>query len=83
MLVAETGAIKNPEINCNRILETKDKTKVSESHRKYRNSSSEKYADAISMLFNDPELLEEMAPTFYKEFFGALDRKPEFKAQYF
>ncbi|KKT30395.1 MAG: hypothetical protein UW18_C0017G0020, partial [Microgenomates group bacterium GW2011_GWF1_44_10] len=43
----------------------------------YRYSSKELYADAISVLFNDPALLKEKAPTFYKAFFEALDTKPE------
>lgn len=60
-----------------------DKEGSSASYRAYRGSSSELYADAISMLFNSPGLLEEMAPTFYKEFFDALDRKPEVKDAYF
>lgn len=49
----------------------------------YRYSSKELYADAISVLLNDPALLEEKAPTFYKEFFAALDSKPEVKDSYF
>jgi len=46
-------------------------------YTKYRYSSSELYADAISVLFNDPALLKEKAPTFWEGFFEYLDRKPE------
>jgi len=45
----------------------------------YRYSSRELYADAISVLFNDPALLQEQAPTFWSEFFDGLDSKPEVK----
>lgn len=86
--IDETKAIRNPVVDAeltkvSEFWRPYDKTKVSASHRKYRNSSKEKYADTISMLFNKPDLLKEMAPVFYEEFFKALDRKPEFKANYF
>lgn len=48
----------------------------------YRNSSPELYADAISVLFNDPTLLKNQAPNFYKAFFDYLDRKPIVKRVY-
>jgi len=47
---------------------------------KYRYSSRELYADAVSVLFNDPALLKETAPTFTQAFFNYLDNKPEVKA---
>lgn len=50
---------------------------------RYRDSAKELYADAISVLLNDPGLLERDAPIFYKEFFAALDAKPEAKRAYF
>jgi len=53
------------------------------SHTKYRKSSSELYADAISVLFNTPGTLERMAPNFYKEFFEHLDNKPEVRKAFF
>jgi hypothetical protein len=56
---------------------------TSKSFQQYRNSGKELYADAISMLFNNPGLLQEMAPTFYREFFAALDNKAEVKEAYF
>jgi hypothetical protein len=50
---------------------------------KYRNSSIELYADAISILFNDPDLLEQKAPNFWKGFFDNLDKKPQVKEALF
>jgi hypothetical protein len=48
----------------------------------YRYSSAELYADAISVLFNDPEMVKEVAPTFHSVFMEYLDRKPAVKAVY-
>ena len=56
---------------------------ATDSFIKYRKSSSELYADAISMLLNSPGLLEQMAPTFYNSFFESLDAKPEAKIAFF
>lgn len=56
---------------------------VSPNHLKYRKSSAEVYADAISVLFNSPGQLEKRAPTFYNAFFEALDNKPKVKKEYF
>lgn len=52
-------------------------------YEKYRKSSRELYADAISILFNNPGLLEQKAPKFYKEFFMSLEKKPDVKKAYF
>ena len=49
---------------------------------KYRYSNEELYADAVSVLLNNPELLKSTAPNFYKAFFNYLERKPEFKESY-
>ena len=46
---------------------------------KYRSKPQELYADAISVLFNDPVRLKQEAPEFYKGFFEYLDRKPAAK----
>jgi DNA polymerase III sliding clamp (beta) subunit (PCNA family) len=54
-----------------------------ESYVNYRYKSAELYADAVSVLFNDPIMLKENAPVFYKAFFNALDRKPKVKKVYF
>lgn len=52
-------------------------------YTKYRYSSKELYADAISVLFNDPDLLSEVAPNFYKSFFEYIDKKPLVKKTFF
>lgn len=49
----------------------------------YRESARELYADALSVLLNDPARLEREAPIFYREFFEALDAKPDVKSAYF
>lgn len=87
-LISQTGAIKNETIKKELTAVTEfwrpyDKTKSDANTLKYRSSGKEIYADTISMLFNSPGTLEEMAPTFYTEFFDALDSKPEVKAEYF
>lgn len=60
-----------------------DEKNVPENYKKYRYSGKELYADAISMLFNDPERLKVTAPHFYKYFFQYLDAKPVFKENFF
>jgi hypothetical protein len=50
---------------------------------KYRDSAVELYADAISVLFNSPGLLQQRAPKFFAEFFQHLDQKPEVKKEFF
>lgn len=60
-----------------------DPDKASASFRTYRHSGRELYADALSVLLNNPGLLESDAPTFYQQFFDLLDRKPDVKAAYF
>ena len=60
-----------------------DEGKVPVSYTKYRYSAKELYADAISVLFNDPVLLKQEAPTFYNQFFAYLDKKPTVKDNFF
>ena len=48
----------------------------------YRHSSQELYADAFSVLMNNPTLLRNKAPNFYKAFFNWIDQKPEVKGIY-
>lgn len=55
---------------------------MSRKFTKYRYSSKELYADAFSVLLNDPKLLKDTAPSFYKAFFSYMERKPEVKAIY-
>ena len=60
-----------------------DKEKASPNFIKYRESNSEIYADALSVLFNSPGLLQEKAPNFYDAFFKFLDKKPAVKEMFF
>lgn len=60
-----------------------DPAKSPPSFNAYRTSSTELYADALSMLINSPGTLERMAPTFYKTFFDKLDQKTAVKEAYF
>jgi len=48
----------------------------------YRWSAAELYADAVSVLFNDPAFLKAQAPKFYEAFFNYLDAKPDVKRAY-
>lgn len=60
-----------------------DPATVPASYKAYRESAVELYAEAISVLFNAPKRLQEMAPTFYNNFFQSLDNKPDVKEAYF
>lgn len=60
-----------------------DESTAKDSFKRYRNSAEELYADALSVLFNSPGLLQERAPKFYAQFFAELDRKPDVKQAYF
>ncbi|MCK5604272.1 hypothetical protein KAR91_20455, partial [Candidatus Pacearchaeota archaeon] len=59
-----------------------DVAKADKNYIKYRHSSKELYADALSVLINNPALLKKHAPGFYEGFFEYLDRKPEVKKVY-
>lgn len=48
-------------------------------NNEYRASAAELYADAISVLFNDPVRLKQEAPIFWDSFFKYISRKPEAK----
>ena len=52
---------------------------VPKSYLKYRYSSAELYADAVSGMLISPGMLEQKAPQFYKAFWSAIDRKPTVK----
>lgn len=54
-----------------------DEDAVPVSYVKYRYSAPELYADAVSVLFNDPDLLKAEAPEFWKAFFKNLNQKPK------
>ena len=51
--------------------------------REYRDSARELYADALSVLLNDPELVTRDAPQFAQAFFDGLDTKPDVRQAYF
>lgn len=51
-------------------------------YTRYRFSSPELYADAISVLLNNPAALKKLAPTFYHSYFQYMERNPEVKAAY-
>jgi hypothetical protein len=53
-----------------------------ESYTKYRYSSPELYADALSVLLNNPAALQKRAPIFYDAFFNYLERNPTFQRAY-
>ncbi len=59
-----------------------DPAMSSKSYVKYRWSSEELYADAISALFNDPQFLRAQAPKFYEAFFNYLENKREVRDVY-
>lgn len=50
---------------------------------KYRKSAKELYGDAISVLLNNPGLLEKKAPNFYEAFLKNLALKPDAEKAYF
>ena len=60
-----------------------DEETAPKSYLDYRKSSPEVYADFISALFNDPNLVAVKAPTAYNVFFEQLDKKPLVKKAYF
>lgn len=59
-----------------------DETKVSPTYLKYRYSGKELYADALSVMFNDPALLKEKAPKFFNDFFGGFATKPQVRSAF-
>jgi len=79
----ENKEIKKELIAVSEYWKPYDRETSPESYVKYRESSRELYADAISLLFNSPGTLERMAPDFYNTFFEQLDDKPAVKEAYF
>jgi hypothetical protein len=59
-----------------------DRSEASASFIKYRESSREIYADAISVLLNSPGTLQARAPTFFNAFFAYMEQKPEVAGAY-
>lgn len=81
--IIANSTIKNELTRVSEYWRPYDKKNASKEFLAYRNSGKELYADAISMLYNSPGLLQQMAPTFYREFFDALDQKPAVRDAYF
>lgn len=80
--------IKNPELKAELTALSDawrpwDPKTASAGFTAYRHSSKELFADAISVLLNDPARLEVEAPIFFREFFDAIDAKPEVERAYF
>ena len=83
----ENALAKHPEV----LAELKTLTQIwrpfdenaNERYTKYRYSSKELYADAVSVLLNNPKLLKQTAPKFYQGFVQFLARKKEVKAEFF
>ena len=48
----------------------------------YRDKPKELYADAFSVLLNEPDLLKSDAPKFYRSMFAYMERKPLVKKAY-
>lgn len=60
-----------------------DRSTATATQKKYRASGRELMADAMSALLTDPAKLQSVAPIFYKEFFEAMEQKPEVKRAYY
>ena len=60
-----------------------DEANASDSYNKYRHSSEELYAEGLSAIITNPAYAQRVAPTFFREFFAAMDTKPEVKEAYF
>jgi len=56
-----------------------NESEASANFLKYRKSSKETYADALSVLLNSPAELKARAPKFWRKFFNTLEKKPEVK----
>lgn len=56
---------------------------IDKKYTQYRFSSVEMYADAVSVLLNDPYLLQREAPLFYDAFFKFLEKKPVVEKAFF
>ncbi len=54
-----------------------DRASAPEAFVRYRESSVELYADAVSVLLNSPGSLQQRAPVFFDAFLAFLDQKPE------
>jgi hypothetical protein len=59
-----------------------DEATATKEEKKYRNSSKELYADALSVFLNSPGDLEAKAPEFFRGLVSYMNRKPEFLKAY-
>jgi len=60
-----------------------DEATATKKYKSYRYKAEELYAEAISVLLNNRQLLEKTAPQFYEGFIEYLKRKPEVKKELF
>lgn len=56
---------------------------ANKAYTQYRYSPAELYAEAVSVMFNQPSFLKSEAPTFWDAFFTYIDAKPEVKETFF
>jgi hypothetical protein len=77
--LASAKLIRDELIELSKWWKPFDELRSPASYVKYRKSSSELYADAISVLFNSPADLELRAPSFWEAFWLNVERKPEIK----
>jgi hypothetical protein len=77
--LASAKLIRDELIELSKWWKPFDEISAPASYVKYRKSSAELYADAISVLFNSPADLELRAPSFWEAFWLNVERKPEIK----
>jgi hypothetical protein len=77
--LASAKLIRDELIELSKWWKPFDELRSPASYVKYRKSSAELYADAISVLFNSPADLELRAPSFWEAFWLNVERKPEIK----
>lgn len=77
--LASAKLIRDELIELSKWWKPFDELRSPASYVKYRKSSAELYADAVSVLFNSPADLELRAPSFWEAFWLNVERKPEIK----
>jgi hypothetical protein len=77
--LASAKLIRDELIELSKWWKPFDELRSPASYVKYRKSSAELYADAISVLFNSPADMELRAPSFWEAFWLNVERKPEIK----
>lgn len=76
---ATNAELKKELIDLSQFWKPFDRIKSPPEYVKYRDSSQELYADAMSVFLNSPGLLDQKAPKFYAEFSRFIDQKPTVK----